>query len=1052
MSSRNDCGFSFRFELPSEDLALRGVAIEDGTPKLIFDASMKVPTLTEEDVGIACRLACDGKRPEFFYYPFPLLHPYHGRWYKHYSPEWLKGTSVGELLSEVDWTMKCLNIGARSDETKEKFWAWRERTKLKGLADRLDFPEEMPRYGAVQMSCDSVKVYKKENEMIFLGEPKMRITDRNNFTYSKYITDIYPSIAYYDEPLFLKIQELIKLILAAEWMKEKRVRFSRPWMMACSNQRQETTQAIEVKSKNLSQDEVKELVSRYEKQLPTPSCGEVMTMLGPSSLETALEKNVTENGFEIKVTRTAQPFFLDSWQIEQTTIIKASSSNYNMLYSGMDPNMTIFPWIPGVTEAIVPNVQSWSELFAQTVPIPRTWLQCNEDQSLSTGGGVATRNIPVVETAASKIPATVKVPARETVRQDQFESCRGQLHINAKREYEKDKTKKKVPTKMVPQPQEVRRPDNNVTSKTEQTRRKQLRQTQGLQQAFGYEDPGSGERVVCSEQGQLVEKKRGMRQQVHQRTVLKPKKNTPPISQPLRLREQQVAPPKDLLSPSSSVTLNDSGIVSNPPNPQKPPIGQQQRTAQPTGATNDLLSPSSSAASNDSGFISNPPNPEPLPLGAKRGYKKDKTKKEVPTKMVPQPQEVRRPDNNVTSKTEQTRRNQPSKERQTDGYEDPGSGERVVCSEQGQLLEKKHGMRQQVHQRTVLKPNKNTPPISQPLRLREHEMAPPIDLLSPSGSVALNDSGFVHVSNQPNPQQPLLGQQQQTAQPEVATNDLLAPSSSVNSNDSGFISNPPNPEPLPLGAKRGYKKDKTKKKVPTKMVSQLQEVRRSDNNVTSRTEQTRRNQPSKERQTDGYEDPGSGERVVCSEQGQLVEKKRGMRQQVHQRTVLKPNKNTPPISQPLRLREQQVHVAPPKDLLSPSSSVPSNDSGIVSNPPNRQPLPLKQQQTAQPAGATNDLFSPTDSVASDDSGIVSNPPNLQPPPIEQPQIAQPADDLFSPSGSVISNDSGFSDGQSNHNQQVHVEEEHSKPAEDKDDSASSDSGNDSNGSFEGADN
>ena len=46
------------------------------------------------------------------------------------------------------------------------------------------------------------------------------------------ITEMYPSVAYHNEPLFLKTQELIKLILAAEWlMNEKAVK---EWMMRYS--------------------------------------------------------------------------------------------------------------------------------------------------------------------------------------------------------------------------------------------------------------------------------------------------------------------------------------------------------------------------------------------------------------------------------------------------------------------------------------------------------------------------------------------------------------------------------------------------------------------------------------------------------------------------------------------------------------------------------------------------------------------------------------------------------------------------------------------------
>lgn len=68
----------------------------------------------------------------------------------------------------------------------------------------------------------------------------MKITDQSSSLYSKYITNIYQSVAYFDEPLFLKMQELIKLILAVEWLNnEKGVRVSKKWI------EQHTQQQIE---------------------------------------------------------------------------------------------------------------------------------------------------------------------------------------------------------------------------------------------------------------------------------------------------------------------------------------------------------------------------------------------------------------------------------------------------------------------------------------------------------------------------------------------------------------------------------------------------------------------------------------------------------------------------------------------------------------------------------------------------------------------------------------------------------------------------------------
>ena len=84
----------------------------------------------------------------------------------------------------------------------------------------------------------------------------MKIVDDSNSLYSKYISEIYPSVAYHDEPHFLKMQELIKLILAAEWLIEKGVRVSKKWMMAHTAKPRQVEKAIEGGAES-HQDKVK---------------------------------------------------------------------------------------------------------------------------------------------------------------------------------------------------------------------------------------------------------------------------------------------------------------------------------------------------------------------------------------------------------------------------------------------------------------------------------------------------------------------------------------------------------------------------------------------------------------------------------------------------------------------------------------------------------------------------------------------------------------------------------------------------------------------------
>ena len=230
-ASSKDGDIAFRYKLPNDGLALKSACISNGVPILRFGASPKVPTITEEDVATIFRLVSEGKRPEFFYGNFPSTHPMHGcRYFMKYSPAWLRWTAVGKLLAEADWTMKCLHIGTRANKEKSVFRSWSAESQLDGLASSLDF--QVDGVGPVMMTCDHVTVQKDEDEIVFPEEPKMNITDGCSSVYSKYITEIYPSVAYHDEPLLLKMQELMKLIVAVEWLyKEKGVRPNQDWIM-----------------------------------------------------------------------------------------------------------------------------------------------------------------------------------------------------------------------------------------------------------------------------------------------------------------------------------------------------------------------------------------------------------------------------------------------------------------------------------------------------------------------------------------------------------------------------------------------------------------------------------------------------------------------------------------------------------------------------------------------------------------------------------------------------------------------------------------------------
>jgi len=534
LCSKEDDGFAFHFTLPPDGLALRSVAIVDDVPEIRFDASHKVPTVTEEDVAIALRLALEGNRPEFFFITIPFGHPFYGRQFNQYKPQWLRGTSLGNLLFDADWIMKCLNVGARSNDEKSEFSGWQKTSQLEGLATALDFPKDNPP-GSIIMSCKSAKVQKDDNEMVFPEEPKMKIVDASNSLYSKYITEIYPSVAYHDEPRFLKMQELIKLILAAEWLIEKGVRVSKKWMMAHTAKPSAVAKAIEGGAES-HQDKVKsppkEMIPPQPMTVKVPSsdvsvktleaeqyrclgkCGvgrrygwhdsgsKEMVMFDengelclrqqslkmvvnhhvtvegqptekgslwfslplplniPTPLMTELENQdvkqllpqgsqqeitgnfgrmlvhvtvddivVSKDGAELKVEKTIQPCPpLALPQQKQTTSIKVSVDDYNLLFGHMDPNQPICPEIPGLCEEITPSVKSWNELFNETVPWPHVWqmpyIGVGEPVA---GGGVTTHGFRVEEEARVR----TKVSSSETPWVDQYIKRGSQLAVRA---------------------------------------------------------------------------------------------------------------------------------------------------------------------------------------------------------------------------------------------------------------------------------------------------------------------------------------------------------------------------------------------------------------------------------------------------------------------------------------------------------------------------------------------------------------------------------------------------------------------------------------------
>ncbi len=457
-------GVCFNFKLPEKGLCLRSVSIDDGVPLLSFDASnsSELVTITEEDVAIIVRLVAEKKRPEFFYIAMPPNHPFSGRQYKQYSPQWLRGTSVGELLSEVDWEMKCLTIGAKTNDDKTVFSAASNTSKLTGrLGTCMDFPSDKTS-GSVKMSCKSVKVERSNDDLVFVGEPKMQIVDDTSPAYTKYITKVFDSVAYYDQPMFLRMKEMIKLILAMEFLNERGVRFDREWLMEkTANKNRSVSQTIKVPDSEKSNE------IDYNK---------IVNSLSPECSKLLVSK-VTESG--IKFHSKEDP----------ETTIAISVNDYDLLYDGSDPKQPIA--ISSDDDVIVPDVDTWNEVHNETVPWPRIWSMGKEIRT--AGGGVTTRHIP---TAYVPTGTTSKCSTRVdkgTKHKGPYEYFNGSLSVSAST----IKTQSQEPPKdMIPTAPKVK-PTSKVGPTREVTPRNGDRKMYGFQDEDGMEAFDKNGNKVC---------------------------------------------------------------------------------------------------------------------------------------------------------------------------------------------------------------------------------------------------------------------------------------------------------------------------------------------------------------------------------------------------------------------------------------------------------------------------------------------------------------------------------------------------------------------------
>ena len=313
----------------------------------------------------------------------------------------------------------------------------------------------------------------------------MQIIDETSSTYTKYITEMYPSVAYHDEPLFLKMQELIKLVLAAEWLvDEKAVKISREWMMMYSTApKQKGAVAVAKSLRSKAKRPPREFVpsptvvnrpssdvtvktvtaeqyrhygrGRYygwcdqgsKEMVMFTAKGELqmsrkweeggslrITLQFPSNTTSlnyddvlrALPDGIKEVKFDtdsLELKCKIQPAPLLFFPEREITA-RVTVQNYDMLYADLNPNDP--HWV-GNCE--VPNVESWNELHKETIPIPCVWqAPYPGSEAYTATGGVTTREIPV-NTAAER-----EIPTKESqwVESDQYKRSGTQLAVRAK--------------------------------------------------------------------------------------------------------------------------------------------------------------------------------------------------------------------------------------------------------------------------------------------------------------------------------------------------------------------------------------------------------------------------------------------------------------------------------------------------------------------------------------------------------------------------------------------------------------------------------------------
>ncbi|XP_062522426.1 uncharacterized protein LOC134197169 [Corticium candelabrum] len=349
LSCSQDGEQSYWFDLshlPKKGQSFRGVAIETvngkDCPVLLFEPTTdKIRTPTTRDVAVALRLADENTRPKFEFITIAEPHPFAGRHYNRYSPSWIKGTRFGNILYKADVEMKILKHRMRKDG--DRFVS--SDLVYPGLKGPQQFPYLYAGSSPIYLTCRSVNVSKTSRYCLFMGKPEMRITLDSNPRYSDYISSLYDVLGHEDAPALLNVRELPKLVIAAEWLKEKGFRINEDWLMAMTQPAKQSASNVATAGNEQFDINADDFVARLPKAFEDSSVSVKVLPNGVTLDMTVNEPDTKEDGTESK-------------QVKYS--MTASTCDYDLLFDGISVKTP-------VTGNVVPDEDTWSDLYAATI-------------------------------------------------------------------------------------------------------------------------------------------------------------------------------------------------------------------------------------------------------------------------------------------------------------------------------------------------------------------------------------------------------------------------------------------------------------------------------------------------------------------------------------------------------------------------------------------------------------------------------------------------------------------------------------------------------------